>query len=52
MVVRVETPRKGPARRTSGKVSGASANEAARPERPPFSREYMDYWAALSDATA
>ena len=49
MVVRVSTRSDVPAR-TTGDVSEASANENGREERPPFSREYLDYWAPLLEA--
>ena len=49
MVVRVETPDEAPARK-AGPVSGATANESTPEERPPFAREYLDYWAPLPES--
>lgn len=50
MVVRVDSPDEVPARGSAGTVSGATANEAPRNERPPFSREYLDYWGSLAES--
>jgi len=51
MVVSVKTPQ-APARPKAGRVSGATASDSPVPERKPFSRDYLDYWALLSELGA
>ena len=52
MVVRAKTLPSDPARVTAGPVSRAKPNEIPRGAVTSFTREYMDYYAALLEGTA
>lgn len=52
MVVRAKTLPNVPAREPAGPVSRAKPNEIPRGVVTSFTREYMDYYAALLEGTA
>ncbi len=51
MVVKVDSPDDGPARRPSTRdVREATPKRTPPGERAPFSREYLNYWVPLPEA--